>query len=150
MPLFRRARCALPAFALATAAFALPATAAPQISQGTYIDTVSRTCTPTGTICPAVFGAVPAGKTMIIHNIACKIAIPSTASIRYTVIGGNNRSTFIEAGTHIIVGSTKEYVFETDTYHPLLAGQSPIFFVFSQAPTPNISITCTIAGELRP
>ena len=146
----------LSAGGLAFAAFAGPAGAAPQISLGTYIDTASRNCT-SNYFCSIAFSAIPAGKTVTIQNISCRLVHPATGTFYYLFFGGNLRTTHLNPGTPIVIattgGNTDQYNFTSEVFAPYVAGQTPtVTFANTVNATVSlpISVSCTIAGDIVP
>ncbi len=149
LPLFRRVRRyrALAAFSLGLAAFAPPAGAA-QISAGTWIETVGKSC-PNTQFCFVDFSAVPAGKTLIARNVACRLVIPNTASNALLYLGAGGKLSYLVPGTPIRVGTGLQYYLNTEIFVPFVAGVNPKVAYTATAVIASIYLSCTLSGELK-
>jgi hypothetical protein len=143
----RRAR-ATAAVALGLAALATSAGAAPQISQGTWYEGRSTNCT--GALsCTLSLTAIPAGKTLIARNLACRLTTPRSGIVTGFSLSGVG-TTFVPVGLpQYTSSSTRYYYVNAEIFSTFIAAQIPRVS-FSSIPSGNLSLTCSLSGELKP
>jgi hypothetical protein len=136
-------------------AFSSAASAAPTIAGGFYQEQMLKTCNNT-TSCELMFTAVPAGKTLIVSDVACVITTANTASISALSLSArqaNNtlvsRSSYPQPVLVANLNGTKRYQAQTPVTFITLAGEKPrVFASVSQASAEFVAM-CNVSGELK-
>ena len=134
--------------AVSVVAFASPAAAAPQIVEGTWMETKSTSCNNTSS-CTAVFTAVQAGKTLVVQNLACKLGTQQTALVRSLYLFNGVQTAFVNAGAPTTFNGLREFAVNTEVLFVVKAAAIPRVLFFSTG-IGTQSINCTLTGTLRP
>ena len=137
-------------YALALAAvLAGSAGAAPIITLGNYIEDGVQTCTNV-TSCRLTFTALPAGKSLIVHNVSCRVSFTvGTARLNSFYLAGQGKESYLVIGSTSTTGSNALYQVNNAVFAPYAPGAPPFIYVSIDRAS-IISLNCTIAGELKP
>jgi hypothetical protein len=84
--------------------------------------------------------------------VSCRIVHTGNANqtARYLFFSGGGRTVYLTPGTPVIINTTKEYNSAAEVFMPIVAGQLPIFYAAINSVVASITLTCSIAGELKP
>jgi hypothetical protein len=123
--------------------------AAPLISQGYYEDAAGKFCTSL-TSCTASFTPVPVGKTLIVRNVSCSIAVFATSGVRVSqlLLTGNQRLTHINVPTPLANGGKTVFLFNEDLTKLLVGQQRPDVVIRVEQST-SMSMSCNLVGEIK-
>ena len=148
VPSFSRGRRALAAVALGVAALLPSAGVAAQISQGTWYESLSTSCSAT-TTCALTFTAIGAGKTLVARNVSCRMVTPNKALITNLSVSGAG-TTYIPVGAPQVTFASQRWFFASaEIFSTFIAGQTPRVS-FSSGVSGNLILSCSLSGELRP
>ncbi len=115
-----------------------------------YMANASKNCptVTTGGVCTATFPAVPTGKYLVVSHVSCLIATIAVATpIVLELVGA--QPTFLANGVGVFFDGTAYYegTFPVDSVST--SGQQPLVNVTPLASSANMSVNCTIAGNLH-
>ncbi len=117
---------------------------------GVYMANASAKCPSltTGKSCTATFPAVPSGNTLTTTRVSCLIAtIPSAIPFVLTLVEA--QETFLGNGIGVFFDGTAYYQSTFSVLSVSAAGQQPSIVATPLAFSANLSMVCTIAGNLQ-
>jgi len=130
-------------------------TIAPALGQSTTIDgyymaNASENCPTltTGKFCTATFPAVPTGKFLVVSRVSCLIATIAVATPFVAELAGAQQ-TFLTNGVGVLFDGTAYYEGTFSVESVSTSGQQPLVNVTPLASSANLSMDCTIAGNLH-
>ena len=134
-------------------------TIAPALGQSTTIDgyymaNASNSCPTltTGKFCTATFPAVPTGKFLVVSHVSCLIATIAVATSFVAELAAASSSvqqTFLTNGVGVLFDGTAYYEGTFSVESVSTSGQQPLVNVTPLASSANLSMNCTIAGNLH-
>ncbi len=127
-----------------------PALGQPTIIDGNYMANATESCPTltTGKFCTATFSAIPTGRFLVVSHVSCLIATISVATPFVIELVGA-QDTFVANGVGVLFDGTAYYegTFSVDSVST--SGQQPLVNVTPLASSANLSMNCTIAGNLH-
>ena len=115
-----------------------------------YMANASNNCPTltTGHFCTVTFAAVPTGKYLVVSNVSCLIATVAVATpFVFELVG--SQPTFVANGVGVLFDGTAYYELTFSVDNVSTSGTQPLVNVTPLASSANLSVNCTIAGNLR-
>ncbi len=121
---------------------------------GYYMANASESCPTltTGKACTATFPAVPTGKFLVVSHVSCLIATIAVATpfvAELSAGSGSAQQTFLTNGVGVFFDGTAYYEGTFSVESVSTSGQQPLAIVTPLASSANLSMNCTIAGNLH-
>ena len=117
---------------------------------GDYMANASSSCptVTTGGFCTVTFPAVPTGKYLVVSHVSCLIATIAVATPFVLELAGA-QLTFLANGVGVFFDGTAYYESTFSVESVSISGTQPLVNVTPLASSTNLSVECTIAGNLH-
>lgn len=140
------------AFVLAAAG---TAAAAPTIAGAYYQEQTLKLCNGTGS-CELMFTAVPAGKSLILTDVACVATMTSSSTLSALSVSSRNaanalvgRTSYPTASALSVVGGIRRYQAQAGLTHIVAAQEKPRVYVEASPAPASFVAQCSISGLLQ-
>jgi hypothetical protein len=138
--------------AILALAFATPSRAVTAQSLGFYEETVNVSCS-NAFGCSDIFSPVPAGKTLLVTNVSCHFVGGGNSlvnSARLIIQSGIGIVSFLNVSILHSASSFRRFLSNTEVNKIFVSPVRPAVTVGFATLQPNISMQCTISGQLKP
>jgi len=138
-----------------TLAAAGTAAAAPTIAGAYYQEQTLKLCSGAGS-CELLFTAVPAGKALILTDVACVATMTSSSTLSALSVSSRNaanvlvgRTSYPTATTLSVIGGIRRYQAQAGLTHIVAAQEKPRVYLEANPAPASFVAQCSISGLLQ-
>lgn len=143
------------AFAFAGMLSASAAIAAPTIVGDVYQEQILKNCS-NASFCEVMFTAVPAGKSLVVTDVACVTTVsPANWLIATSLAGRKADNSLVQRNAYPFpsqvstTASLKRYQLDAEVKTILLSGEKARMYIEANGVVPQFVSICNIVGQLK-